>query len=251
MELQARENNIQIPYLFDNYKTRAYYPESAWHNNNEDVYLADIYNSLVDALNDPIDYHLPRYLLIFLDHEMVEAANIFDYGAAETFRDLIKWLLININEALEYRKSGLLKKKPGAVSTASEPRLVWITMLRRPHKTTRKHIFALTRKFNETLEEVFSLDKRSHILKVHIEGNEANFSSEGNLTQIGQVNVWRAIDEEMRDFDHGKTELEPARIGYDATTTHPKKEYQQHHTSKVFRQRNKFRWHKKKSYDKN
>ena len=179
-------------------------------NETENDFLADVYNALVEALNNESNVHLPRYLLIILDSDLIQAANVYDFGAMEMYEDMIKWLLINISSTVELRKKQLLKRRAGAVSTTTEPRLVWITMLRRPNNTTRKEIFALTRKFNSSLEDIISKDKRSHILKVHIEGNDTNFNENGDLTDVGLVKYWRSIDAEMADFDHGKIELRPA-----------------------------------------
>ena len=59
------------------------------------------------------------------------------------------------------------------------------------------------------LEETIAGDKRSHILKVHIEGNNHNFTAIGTLSFNGISQYWRAIDSKMREFDIGKTELQP------------------------------------------
>ena len=182
--------------------------DQATQSPNEE-FLAQIYNALVSALNDDDNVHLPRYLIIVLDYDLIQAANVYDFGVVEVFEDLLKWLLINLSSTVELRKKELIKKRPGAVSTTMEPRLVWVTMLHHPHNTTLKKIFALTHKFNSSLENIISKDKRSHILKVHIEGNETNFKQNGDLTEIGQEKYWRAIDAQMADFDHGITDLVP------------------------------------------
>ena len=209
MKLQAEEKEKQIPYLFSFYNIKAFYPTE---ETPQDTFLSGIHNALVGALNDRINYHLPRYLLIVLDSELVEAADGYDYGAVEVFTEWIEWLLVNINESIEFRKQDLLRKRPGAIASTSEPWFIWVTMLKRPNSTTKKEVFALTRKFNTTLEQVIANDKCSHILKVHVEGSEANFEEDGTLTATGQVQFWCAIDEEMADFDYGKTELEPVKI---------------------------------------
>ena len=144
-----------------------------------------------------------------MDDELIRDANIFDYGASDAFSDMIKWLVININKSIDDQKKELLLKRPGAIFSSAEPRLVWTTMLRRPNNTTRKEVYTLTKKFNSTLEEVISKDKKSHILKVHIDGSEKNFEPNGDLTSYGHVQFWRGINEEMKDFDYGKTDLIP------------------------------------------
>ena len=168
--------------------------------------------------------------MIVVDYHIVESVNVYDFGASTIFTDVLKWLLININNALEYREQQLVTIRPGAVSTTSEPRLVWVTMLRCPSNTNRKSVFALTRKFNQALELVIAKDKRSHILKVHVEDSENNFDTTGELTAIGQVQYWRAIDDEMKDFDHGKTELTPTVKS--ELISKPVNHYEWHNSSK-------------------
>lgn len=93
--------------------------------------------------------------------------------------------------------------RPGAVSTASEPRLKWVSMLCRPENSTTKKIFALASKFNRILGEVISGDKRSHLLKpnVDLHGNSVNFNRSGNLTPNGVTQYWKDIDAQMKEFD--------------------------------------------------
>ena len=172
-------------------------------------------NALIEKMNQPEDLHLPRYLIIAIDDELIEDTNIFDYSAQEVLEDALKWLLINVNEAIEDRKTDLLKKKPGAVSSKAEPRLIWVTMLRRLLNTSRGHIYSLMRKFNSTLEDVISRDSKSHILKIHIEGNQQNYEESGKITPYGHIHFWRAIDAEMEEFDHGKTDLVPHKVNHE------------------------------------
>ena len=240
MESQAKEDGKRPPYLFDNYNMEFLVPEFDENvpakdpNETDDEYLGDVYNALVAALNDEANIHLPRYLILILDADLIQAANIYDYGAVEAFEDNLKWLLINISEGIELRKKDLIYKRHGAVLTNTEPWLIWVTMLRRPGNTTWKEIFSLTRKFNLTLENVIARDPRSHILKVHVDGNGEFFTDDGNFTEAGLAQYWRSVDAEMADFDHGKTDLQPIKFRQDKISRPPKN--------------SRYRWHKSATY---
>ena len=126
----------------------------------------------------------------------------------------MKWFLININRNIELRKNDLIKKHPGAVSTSAEPRLIWVTMLKRPATSHAKQIFALTSKFNKILEEVVAGDKRSHILKPTIDCDDGNCNYElsGALNPTGVTQFWRNLDVQMHEFDGSKTDLIPCPV---------------------------------------
>ena len=174
-------------------------------------YLARVYNELIKTLNDKsFEYHLPRYLIILLDRDLISKARVFDYGVTKTLEDIIKWLLININRAIELRKEDMYGKCPGSLTQSSELRLIWIMMLCRPEGSFDRKVNSLTTKFNSILEEVVAGDRRSHILLVQVD-SQAAFDCVGNLTQMGIYEYWRNLDFQMKEFDWGKTELQPRK----------------------------------------
>ena len=186
------------PYLIEHYNIE---PLHAPFNPQVRSFLARVVNSFAAGLNDIKPPHLPRYVLIFLDKDLIQNLGIFDFGVSRAIEDMLKWLLVNINNIIEVRKSDLAKKRPGALSTSSEPRLVWIQMIKRPEASLNKEIYSLSCKFNTILEDVISGDKRSHILKVHIETNETNFDRFGMITPSGLRTYWKTIDTTMKEFD--------------------------------------------------
>ena len=169
--------------------------------------LSQLFNAFVKALND--FKYLPKYILIMLDKDIIDNIGVYDFGIADTIKDCIKWLLININHYLELHTEDMTGKRPGPIFSTSEPWLIWITMLCRPVDSFAKNVFSLVCKFNNILETVISGDKRSHILKVHIDTHTGNFDRIGNLTNNGQHDFCWCIDNEMNDFDFGNTELQP------------------------------------------
>ena len=72
-----------------------------------------------------------------------------------------------------------------------------------------KRVFSLARKFNDLLEGVIHGDKKSHILKIKIDHNNTYFDRIRQLTQMGKIQYWKKLDETMKEFERGKTELEP------------------------------------------
>ena len=112
------------PFMHAYYNVRFFHPKR-WNSN--DSALARIYNGLAEELNEYP--HLPKYILIIPDKDIVSDTKVFDYGISSTFEELVEWLLTNIAEDLEKRKKNLHKTRPGALTQASEPCLVWVQML--------------------------------------------------------------------------------------------------------------------------
>ena len=93
------------PYLFENYNVEAFCTPK--QINNRSV-LSRILNATVKAINNSPQGHLPKYLMLILDLDIIVNAQVFDYGVTKTLEDLCKWLLININNAVETKKADLL-----------------------------------------------------------------------------------------------------------------------------------------------
>ena len=201
---RAIQSSRNKPYLHQYYEVIGLHARN-WHDDSN--VLTRFNDALVEQLN--VQPRLPRYIMIFIDRDIIAEAQVFDFGVYRTLQDLIKWLLININCQIETRKEDLKLKRPGAVTANSEPRLVWIKMARRPDYSVPKNVHSLASKFNNILEETIAGDKRSHILNFRIERNKVNFDCSGNFTPEGFIEYWRQIDQTMREFDHGDTDLTP------------------------------------------
>ena len=81
-------------------------------------------------------------------------------------------------------------------------------MVKRPPSSQVKSVFSLTSKFNNILEQVVAGDHQSHIMNIKIDHN-TNFDRMGNITPMGFIAYWHAVDFTMKEFDRGKTELMP------------------------------------------
>ena len=162
-------------------------------------------------MNDKFhQFHLPRYILIILDKDLLENITVLDFGISKTIEDIIKQFLINFNQAIEVRKDDITGKWLGVLLTLSEPRLIWVQMVKHPFVPNSK-VFALAKKFNTILEETIAGDCRSHILKPHVVLDDNNFDRNGNLSPEGLVTYWKIIDATMKDFNSGETKLQPKK----------------------------------------
>ena len=149
---------------------------STFHSNTRS-FLARVLNNLVADMNDKqYNYHLPRYVLIVLDKDLVQNIGTYDFGVSRIIEDMVKWLLININLVIEVRKEDVIKKRARALSSSLEPHLIWVQMVKRP-VIQGNPTYALVRKFNTILEETIAGDRRSYILKPFITPNSTTLIS--------------------------------------------------------------------------
>ena len=206
IKLQAIENETAIPYLFQYYNLDVLYLKST---SEEHSYLAKVANALIHKLNEKA--HLPHYIVIILDKDLIVNAKVFDFGARDVFEQTIRWLLNNVAGSINVHKHDLRKKHPGAVSASSEPRFVWVKALPRPEVLLAKSTYSLICKFNAALEDVLVQNRHSHIMKIDVPLNNQNFDRCGSITPLGLIHFWNHLDEQMKEFDRGKIDLQPYR----------------------------------------
>ena len=173
--------------------------------------LGRVLNCFIDVLNQKS--HLPRYVLIIIDKDWFETSGILKYGAGEAVTKAVKWWMKEMNKFIEIRKDHLYSKKPGAIAVASEPRFIWVTMVKRPYirNETLASIFSLTRKSNVNLENALVDERHTHTLKVNTASDGSNFDNWGRLNATGKVEFWKNVDEQFKDFDRSKTDLKPSK----------------------------------------
>ena len=197
MKTKALQKHKPWPYLYANYNLETL---TAPIRSNIRPLPAHVHNAFVNGMNDEdLNFHLPRYVIIILDKD------ILDYTKSDMslVEDALKWLLININMDIETRKEDLRKNRPGALSSTTEPRLIWLQMVRRPGDPTDID------QFNSILEDTIVGDECSHIMKIHLNTDTSNFDRMDQITHDGKVQYWRLIDDTMKEFDTGKVELVP------------------------------------------
>ena len=200
MHKQAVEKNQPQPYLFAYYNLDHLYSNQMSDNRS---LLARIINALIDKLNE--HSHLPRYIVILIDKDLILNAQVFDFGVCDTFEHTTRWLLNNIVCVIEQRKIDLHNKRPGSVVAGSEPRFIWVKAVVRPEIMLGKSTYSLVGKFNMTLEDIVASNRHSHILKIDVQKDNTHFDRSRNLTPLGIINFWRDLDAQIKDFDRGKT----------------------------------------------
>ena len=194
-----------LPYLFNNYNV---IPRFAGANTMGKSLLATILNQVIQGINETD--HLPRYILLMLDKDVVENIQFGGFGCKIIFECTIEWLSSRIKNAINTRKEDLKQVKIGAFEPG-EPRIVWIKMLIRPFIKTTSHgyVFAQCHTFNTILQSTILKFLHTHVLDTELPTDRALFDLGGNLSPTGKDYFWKEVNYWMRRFDRGKTELRP------------------------------------------
>ena len=149
-------------------------------------------------------------MLIFVpDWDLVKSIGFYKTGAKRTFDAVIKWILRNVDRAIQSKKDSLSRKKPGAV-IHSEPKIVWLKMIER---VGGEYDQALTVRytFNAALEDQLADRRRHYIIDVgKIMANPNLFSARNALNDDGKDTFWTKVDQQLEDFDydHDKFKLQ-------------------------------------------
>ena len=96
-------------------------------NNFERTTIARILNSLILGLNSTP--YMPRYLLFVIDRYIIDSSDFFGYGNGQVLEGNIHWLVKEVKKCLTMRGENLKNVRPGALSSAMEPRIVWVEMI--------------------------------------------------------------------------------------------------------------------------
>ena len=207
--MEARIDKTKPPYLHDYYNVQFFMCQPL---SNVKSVEARIVNLLIEGLNNKLK--LPKYILIIPEKDFLAGMvpRLFDHGVKSLMKDGLEWMMKNMLRLLDTRKEDIRNKRPGALSTSAEPRLIWVTTMFRPKDVhpSVKEALKLVRKGNECLEElVKTYDRYNHILYVENIDEYKYFDNMGKLTSSGKSAYWREIDSSMRKFDRGEIELDP------------------------------------------
>ena len=190
------------PYLYEMYNVLAY------HQTIRSMVpgMVRILNAMVEGLNKRL--RLPKFIVLVLDKDFIALTKHFEFGAYQSLKRCLDWLVKEINTILQRKTLDLMDKKPGAVAK-QPPQIVWVKMLKRPNGEEFSEIAALRGKFNKVLEEVlFSSTSKNHFV-LTINAEPADFTPAGVLNGIGKIAFWKEIDSCMRKFDRGEINLKP------------------------------------------
>ena len=152
---------------------------------------------------------LPKYIVLLLDKDFIINNNYYNYGASQVFESLLHWLAKQIHIKLCQQKLDLFNKKPGAL-LIEDTKVIWVKMIKRPYGCMQEfdRIFALHNRFNNALENVLSvMTLQNYLLSIKVE--EADFHINSELSEAGQANFWKEIDNCLKLFDLDKINLKP------------------------------------------
>ena len=210
MRSEAILDKRNPPYLFEYYNVRTYYT-----NPKSDVRspLARLVNAVVKGLN--ANTKLPKYILILPDKDLFQQkiANFSSDGIKLILKRLISYVIEEINKAFSIRKDMIRNRRPGGISTALEPRVIWVSMISRSAARLKdsqvNRAYQCTSLFNNILIDLVFRDKFSHIINLGMVRNYANFERNGWLSSAGKENLWKEVNVVIRKFDRLKTNLRP------------------------------------------
>ena len=90
--------------------------------------LVHLLNAFIKALNDKECVKLPRLVVFIPDWDIVKYLSFYKTGAKRLFDEVINWVILNMERAIQSKRDSLAHKKPGA-SISSEPKILWAKMI--------------------------------------------------------------------------------------------------------------------------
>ena len=113
------------PYLQEEFNVEALYMNTF---NNVRSTVARIVNVVLQQMNKTVK--LPKYLIVIPDKDLAVYADMFEYGAVSCMKDLLKFVVKEINKYIDARFEDLYRKKPGSVRKG-EPKVIWVKIVDR------------------------------------------------------------------------------------------------------------------------
>ena len=182
MDQQAKLLKKRRPYLFEYYNVRCYSSNPLSEVRSG---MARLVNALIKVLNNKDLKVLPRMIVIIPDEDLIKSINYFEFGISKILESAIKWVVTNMQRAIEAKKQNMLQIRLGAVES-TKPKFVWVKMLSHPNGYS--HITALRSKFNTILENILAGVCSQHILDVNYKLNfPQNYTLANMMNQDGRV----------------------------------------------------------------
>ena len=205
---KLKKSPVPASYIYDYFNVRCFTSKPL--SNNRSV-IAHTVNCLIKALNEC--KKIPRFILIVPDWDILLGLQYFSYGIEEFVQKIIGWMDDKIKSAIEEKKDQFFKMKPGSITT-TEPKLVWVKMLRR--KRSNKKVLTVRGKYNDALEDILVQSKYHHIIDPNPKMSKAEYFSNANiLTENGKTAYWIEIDDCIKMFEGNKLKLKPSKYKTD------------------------------------
>ena len=179
--------------------------------------LLRINNAFIEGLNHRD--HLPTYVLIILDRDLIDMINRFDYGITTELERCIKWIAIQMERSVSARKDQMWNVKPGSVAL-TEVKFIWVEMFDRP---VIDQAVTICNKFNKGINDMAWQRHNHHILVIESLQNHQHFERNGKLNYWGKLQFWRELDYHIKQFDRKKATLNPRSFTPDHVNGNPHK----------------------------
>ena len=195
------------PYLYDQYNVFYFFTP---RNNQLTNILMRVRNSIAEAFNRR--YHMPRYIVIMLDKDVVESLNYFDPGETKLLGQVMDWISKEVQHCMEARCEDLYRTKAGAAYPGTK--VVWVKMIPRKGKSTNYtnqelNILDSRQKFNNILDDIAERKKQNHVMNI-ISLEDAHFDQFGSLNYQGKIQYWKELDFLIKKFDRKEITLSPS-----------------------------------------
>ena len=132
----------------------------------------------------------------------------YGFGSSLIIGKVMGHLVNTITSIIDDRKDCMKKLEIGSIHP-DEPRMVWISLLSRPHY---EKMLSLKRKYNEVLEETLTLHNNTYFLDVEGAVKPYEFDRNNHLTCDGKVSLWRFIDQMLKRFDRDQIGLKLRKV---------------------------------------
>ena len=123
MRKQAKRVGQVGPYILEHYNAS---PLTTARTSQVHSPLARIHSALVNEIN--ACKKLLRMIIIIPDQDIVKSVDFYKFGITMIFDKVLKWLVNEINKVVSTKKDELEKRRAGSI-VASEPKIVYMTML--------------------------------------------------------------------------------------------------------------------------
>ena len=147
------------PYIYDMYNLFYFFTSPLSFGNNT---LFQINNVFIEAINRRDQ--LPKFIIIVLDHDLIDMINRFDFGITAELERCVKWLAIQMERSLAAKKDQMWNIKPGSVPH-DDPKFIWVEMFNRP---VTNAAITIHNKFNKGINDLAWQRKHHHIMIIKL-----------------------------------------------------------------------------------
>ena len=155
------------PYILEHYNTSSHVMGDI---NGIKLAASRIQNCVVRQLN--ACKTMPRMIIIIPDYDVLitnlSVIEEYEFGARHICSEITKWLVDEIEDAVNDRKKQMKKIRHGSVMS-NEPKIIYVKMVYRPK---RSDIQALRNIFNFALENQLVNRHNHYILGVHTKNSD-------------------------------------------------------------------------------